>query len=152
MSQTNGSVPPLSLALGSAPVLTLAACAAAVWLLPPFWSEKLAQAALVWAGAILAFLAGVRRGLSFRTAHGPTPAQLLTMLWLFVLAVAALLLPWHLVAIVSLLIGYASVFVLDPVAAGHDEVPRFFARLRPPQMLVAIVSLLVLGAFYVWRS
>jgi hypothetical protein len=102
---------------------------------------------VIWAGAVLAFLAGVRRGLSFHTAGGPTRTQLLTMLWLFGLAVFGLLSSWLVISILLLLIGYGSIAVLDLIAASQDEVPSFFARLRPPQMLLPVISLLLLAAF-----
>ena len=58
-----------------------------------------------------------RRGVSFRTPGGPTPAQIGTMLWLFVLGVGALAtLPLG-VARALLLLGYVSLAVLDPLAA-----------------------------------
>ena len=101
---------------------------------------------IVWSGAVLCFLAGVRRGLSFRQPGGPTVAQLATMLGLFVLGVSSLLSPWPAVSLVLQMLGYACMAVLDPEAARHEEVPRYFQRLRPPQMLVPIVSLGVLLA------
>ena len=139
-------VPPLSALFGYGAMIPLAASAAAVWLLPASWPAFALRLGLTWAGAILAFLAGVRRGLSFRTAGGPTAAQLLGMLGRVALAFAALALPWPAASCALLLAGYASVAVLDPEAAQHDEAPSFFARLRPPQMLVALVSLAALAA------
>ena len=148
-SPADTPVPPLSLFLGYSPMLLLALAALATWLLPPVWNSGLGHAAVIWAGVILAFLAGVRRGLSFRQPGGPTFTQIATMFWLFVLAAAALLSPWPVVATILLLIGFLSTFVLDPVAARHDEVPSFFARLRPIQMLLPIGSLILLGAFFI---
>ena len=147
MASPTTRIPPLSLLFGYAAMLPVVGTAVAVWLLPLRWDGWLVQAATVWAATILAFLAGVRRGLSFRTAGGPTDAQLLTMLWLFLLAVASLLVPWEAVRVMLLVIGYASIARLDPEAAQHGEVPDFFARLRPLQMLLPIGSLLVLGLF-----
>ncbi len=136
---------PLSLLLGFSAMLPIAAGALLAWLPPPF--GILAEAAtLLWAGAILCFLAGVRRGVSFRTPGGPTPAQIATMLWLFVLGVGALAtLPLGL-ARVLLLLGYVSLAVLDPLAARRGEAPLFFSRLRPVQMAIPIVSILVIVA------
>ncbi|MFL5287120.1 MAG: hypothetical protein ACJ8AW_40660 [Rhodopila sp.] len=65
------------------------------------------------------------------------------MLWLFTLACLALLLRRQSL-LPALVAGFASVTLLDPVAARHDEVPGFFARLRPPQMSIALVSLMLL--------
>jgi hypothetical protein len=61
---------------------------------------------LPWGSAILIFLGGVRRGLSFRTPGGPTKAQIATMFWLFGLGLLALLSPSTLVALALLLIAY----------------------------------------------
>ncbi len=101
---------------------------------------------IAWAGAVLCFLAGVRRGLSFRQPGGTTLSQVVSMFWLFVLGAAALLSPRRIVSLLLLLLGYASLASLDPAAARRREVPRYFGRLRPTQMLVPIVSLLVLLA------
>ena len=139
-------VPPLGALLGYGAMLPLAAGSIGVWLLPAPWTALLLRCTLIWGGAILAFLAGVRRGLSFRTEGGPTAAQLLGMLWLFALALAALLAPWPTLSCALLLVGYASVAILDLPAAHDGEAPSFFARLRPPQMLAALASLVLLGA------
>jgi hypothetical protein len=141
------SIPPLSLFFGYGAMMPLAVAAVVVWLVPLQWAWPIAQAGVIWAGAVLAFLAGVRRGLSFHTAGGPTRTQLRTMLWLFGLAVFGLLSSWPVISILLLLIGYGSIAVLDPIAASQDEVPSFFARLRPPQMLLPVISLLLLAAF-----
>ncbi len=139
-------VPLLGLLFGYGAMLPLVLSAAASWLLPAPWPVLALRLGLIWASAILAFLAGVRRGLSFRTEGGPTTAQLLGMLWLFALAFAALAAPWPVVSCALLLVGYASVAVLDTLAARDGEAPGFFASLRPPQMLIALVSLAVLAA------
>ena len=98
----------------------------------------------IWGAAILLFLAGVTRGLSFFTAGGPRPIQLATMGWLFLLGLAGLMLP-PLYALAALIVGYGSVALLDPPAARRGEAPAHFARLRPPQMLVAIAGLVALA-------
>ena len=66
------------------------------------------------------------------------------MLWLFTLAWLALLPRWPAVSLPALVVGFGSVALLDPIAASHAEAPRFLARLRPPQMAVALISLAVL--------
>ena len=52
-------------------------------------------------------------------------------------------------AFAALVVGYGSIALLDPPAARRDEVPAFFARLRPPQMAVALAGLVALLA---WAS
>ena len=103
-----------------------------------------------WAGAVICFLAGVRRGLSFRQPGGSTLSQLGTMFWLFVLGAGSLLSPWPLVSLALQLLGYATMAVADPAAARRREAPVYFQRLRPVQMAVPIVSLAVLAAWIMW--
>jgi hypothetical protein len=135
--------PALSGFLAYLPALILFAIGAAAWLLP-HPHELLARAAgHVWGAAILLFLSGVRRGLSFFTEGGPRPAQVVTSLWLFVIGA------WALVAdppaaFVVMAAGYLGIAVLDPIAARRSEVPGYFAQLRPPQMTIFLVGCLLL--------
>ncbi len=134
--------PPLSLLLGFSAMLPIAAGALAAWLLHGPAAALAEDGAVVWAGAVLCFLAGVRRGLSFRTPGGPTIPQIATMLWLFLLGVAALAsVSLRIAPPVLLLIGYLSLAVLDPLAARRGEAPLFFAKLRPVQMLIPITAI-----------
>jgi hypothetical protein len=66
------------------------------------------------------------------------------MLWLFGLGLAAILLMPGTLAVACLIVGYLSVAVLDPIAARRSEAPLFFARLRPAQMAIPVLSLLAL--------
>ncbi len=84
---------------------------------------------VAWAGAALCFLAGVRRGPSFRQPGGTTLPQLLSTFWLFGLGASALLSPRRIASL--LVLGYAGMASLDPAAARRREVPRYFCRLRP---------------------
>ncbi len=147
---TQTSAPWLSLLLAYAAMLPVAAGAAASLVLTGNARALVIGAAVVWAGAVLCFLSGVRRGLSFRQPGGPTVAQIAAMLFIFVVGVAALLLMLvpglAAAAIVLLLLGFSSLAVIDPEAAREREAPRYFARLRPAQMAVPVVSLLVLLA------
>lgn len=133
-------VPLDGVVFGWLPMLPIHAGALLSLIAPAPW---VGQAMVLWASAIILFLAGVRRGLSFRTPGGPRLIQLVTMLGLFLAGLAALVLPVP--ASSALLTGaYASLAVLDPVAARRAEVPLYFARLRPWQMGSAAVALLVL--------
>jgi len=96
---------------------------------------------IIFASLLLCFFAGVRRGLSFRQPGGARASQILTMLWLFVAGLAAALSPWPLPALLLLVLGFASLMVLDRIAARRDEVPAYFGRLRSTQLLIPIVSL-----------
>lgn len=110
------------------------------------WRGAALAVTLFWGCAILTFLSGVRRGVSFRTPGGTTAAQIVTMLWLFCLGFAAIVLTavalpvW---AAVLLVAGYLSLEVFDPIAARRLEAPLYFARLRPAQMAIPVVCLLV---------
>jgi hypothetical protein len=119
--------------------------AALAWGLEGGAASLAARLTILWGAAILAFLAGVRRGLGFRAPGGPSTATVATMLGLFLLALGALVVPWPAAATALLLAGYVALAVLDPVAARRHEAPLFFARLRPVQMLVPIAALAALG-------
>ena len=86
-------IPALSLLLGFGPVLLLPLLGLAAFVLPPADQWLTIAAGQLWGAAILIFLAGVRRGLSFFTAGGPRLAQLVTMAWLFLIGLGGLLLP-----------------------------------------------------------
>ena len=126
------------LGYGPASILPLAALGWFVTRQP--W---LIDAGRVWGAAILIFLAGVTRGLSFFTEGGPRVSQIVIMLLRFLLGLAALLAPPP-PAFVLLIIGYASIALTDTAAARDGAAPRYFARLRPPQMLVAEAGLIAL--------
>lgn len=136
-------IPESSIVLGYAPMILLPILAIPAWGSQGVWGAFFVTAGQLWAAVLLIFLAGVRRGLSFGTEDGPRPIQLATMLWLFALGVGGLALPW-IAAFCALVVGYGSVAILDPKAAARGEVPRHFAKLRPPQMAVALVGLTAL--------
>ena len=137
-------VPGLSLFFGYGAMVPFVLLALAAWLLGGDVAALAVRLAILWGGAILVFLAGVRRGLSFRTEGGPTAVQIATMLWLFGLGLLALAVPSTGVALVLLLAGYLSLAALDPWAARRGEAPPFFVRLRPLQMLLPILGLVAL--------
>ena len=145
--------PAESALLAYAALVPLLAAAIAAWWLTSPASDLAIHLGTAWAGALLCFLAGVRRGLSFRQPGGPTVAQVGAMLWLFVLGAAALLSPWPNGALQSpwpngalvlLLAGYLTLAIADPIAARRREAPRYFAHLRPVQMLLALACLAAL--------
>ncbi len=146
------SIPAESWVLGMLAMLPFPVAAILAWVLDDIAAQQAVAFCLTWGGAILALLAGVRRGLSLRTPDGPDTAQLATMLWLFLLAFGSMISPWRLAAVELLAVGFTSVAVLDPVAVKYREVPPFFARLRPLQMMVPILSLAAVGARLLLRS
>jgi hypothetical protein len=137
-------VPWLAALFGFGPMLPLVAGAAFAWLRRDDLGGAVQFLTIHWACAILLFLSGVRRGLSFRTEGGETLAQVATMLGLFGLGFLALLavaLGQTVPALVLLILGFTGIALLDPVAARRGEAPLFFARLRPLQMPLAILGL-----------
>ncbi|AWN40993.1 DUF3429 domain-containing protein [Methylobacterium durans] len=137
--------PWLSVVLGYGPMLPILAGAAAAWALPGEAGRLAGTLAILWANAILLFLSGVRRGVSFRTEGGPTAMQIGTMMLLFSLgfaALAALQFGRETGAIALLVLGFGAVAVLDPIAAARGEAPLFFARLRPLQIPIGLAGLL----------
>ena len=140
--------PWLSVVLGYGPMLPFVAGAAAAWWQRGQWDELILLATILYGAAILLFLSGVRRGVSFRTEGGPTFMQIATMLGLFCLGLGALLtvviLGNRVIALDLLIAGFVAIAILDPIAARRGEAPLFFARLRPLQIPIAVLSLVAL--------
>lgn len=128
-----------SMVLGYGPAGLILALALAGWLLR--WGLAI-EAARLWAAAILIFLGGVTRGLSFFTEGGPQPAQMVVMFFRFLIGLAALVLPLT-TALLLLAAGWASMAFTDPPAAARGEAPRYFAQLRPPQSALAVAGLIL---------
>jgi hypothetical protein len=134
----------LSFVLGFGPMRPFLFGAVGAWVLTARPAQLVIVLTLTWDGAVLAFLAGVQRGLSFRTPGGAQPAQITTMVGLSTLAVVALAVPSLVLRAALLAIGLSAVVVLDLVAVHGQETPPFFARLRPAQMPIAIASLIAI--------
>jgi hypothetical protein len=142
MDDPRPRIPTTSLIFGYGPVLLLPIAAVMAWTLPTPVPTVVTWLAIGWASAILIFLAGVRRGLSFR-GDGEAPlSTLAAMIWLFLLGLGGLVSPTPLMSLTLLAIGYVSVAILDPIAARRGEAPAHFARLRPPQMGIAVLGLI----------
>lgn len=144
------AVPWLSVVFGYGPMLPFVAGAVLVWVLRGAQAEGVLTLTLLWGCAILLFLSGVRRGVSFRTEGGPTVAQIATMLGLFLLGFAALVvftLGFLSVALALLIVGFTAITILDPIAARRGEAPLFFERLRPAQIPLAVLGLAALLAY-----
>ena len=76
--------PALSLILGYGSTIPFVAAAAGAVLINDNAIAKLCVHLMVlWGAAILLFLSGVRRGLSFRTPNGVTAGQIAASLWYF---------------------------------------------------------------------
>ena len=139
------AIPVDGLVLGYGAMLPFPVAAVAVWVGGGEVAAAAATLAILLGAALALFLSGVRRGLSFRTEGGPRPGQIAMMLWLFAVGLAALLIPER-PAIALLAAVFLSLLILDPIAARRGEVPLYFARLRPPQMAIPVLSLLAIFA------
>jgi hypothetical protein len=115
--------------------------AAAAWLTRGDMQSVAMSLVIIWGGAILAFLAGVRRGLSFRTPGGAQAGQIAMMLWIFALAFGSMIALRPLTSLALLMMGFVSLGFAARAAAARAQTPLFFARLRPGQMTVAALSL-----------
>ncbi len=142
--QVQPRTPLVSLLLAYAATVPTAAAAGAVLLAPPAWRGPALRLGSLWAGAVLCFLAGVRRGLSFRQSGGSTVSEIGSTISLFSLGAGSLVLPRGRVSLLTLLSGFVLLGIGDTRAARRGEAPRYFARLRPVQLLVPLASLSVL--------
>ncbi|WP_267356537.1 MULTISPECIES: DUF3429 domain-containing protein [unclassified Methylobacterium] len=141
-------IPWLDVVFGFGPMVPIVVGAAAAWWLNGQPLDYLvALFTLLYAASILLFLAGVHRGVSFRTEGGPRLSQIVTMLVIYALGLFSLfsaVMGKAVPALAMLILGYALVGIFDPIAARSGAVPLAHARLRPLQMPIAVVSLAVL--------
>ena len=143
----SAAIPRTSLIFGFGPMLPLAAAAIGAWVLPAPWPGIAIALAILWGVLILAFVAGVRRGFAFGDPAATTRTAIATMLAYFMPAGIALVLAYGdmpAAALTLLMLGYVLVLVLDRHAARRGEAPAHFARLRPPQMAIAVIALAAL--------
>ena len=143
----SAAIPLNSIIFGYAPMIPFVAAAIGMWTLPPPWPGIALQLGIIWAGIILVFVAGVRRGFGFGAKRASTGVEIATMLVYFVPAGAALVAGaagWFVPALLLLIAGFVAMTILDTIAARHGDAPRHFARLRPPQMSLAILALVAM--------
>ena len=148
------NTPPMGMFLAYIAVLPMVVGAVALWIAPESQAFLILPLTLFWGASILMFLAGVRRGVSFRTPGGPRMTQITMMLFLFAVgfvAIVATLWAYLTTAAVLEIAGFVSLAVLDPIAARSGDAPLFFARLRPLQMTIPVV-MLVAVVVYMARS
>jgi hypothetical protein len=131
----------IDLLLGSVSVVPLVGLAVLAWTAPEIPAVFIRTLAVIWAGSLLAFFAGVRRGLTFSEAGGGRASELLTMLGFFFLGVVSLILLSPILAA----LGVAGVGVLDAVAGRRREAPRYFSVFRPPQMALGALALVLIA-------
>jgi hypothetical protein len=112
-------------------VAPLALGAGAAWVAPDAWRATAMSLTLVWGGAVLAYQAGLHRGLAGVTS--PLPA-----LWLFVVAVGSMVALEPLTSLALLIVGYVSLAVI--VRRTRSPGPN------PGQTLLALVALGLVAA------
>jgi hypothetical protein len=86
----HSDVPVLSILLGYGPMVPFVVGAALACVTKGALKDIFILCTVIWGGSTLSFLAGVRRGLSFRTESGPTVMQIASMFVLFVLALLSI--------------------------------------------------------------
>lgn len=142
------AIPALSLILGFGPMLPLIAAGLSALSQPDPLRAVAIVAGTGWASALLLFIAGVRRGYGFATRARPRASTLIATITIFVAGLIAI--PLFLIAPVTgvlvLILGFLCVAILDRHAALTGAAPRHFARLRPPQMAVGLIGLLMIEA------
>lgn len=126
-------------ALGLATLLPLFACATLAFMptiAPVIITRTLA---VIWASGLLAFSAGVRRGLSFTTSTDSGGHSVMTQLALF----GAAMLSMMFCSPVFAAIGLVGVGALDALAARRVQAPAYFTPLRPIQMALGAAAMLI---------
>ena len=102
-----------------------------MWLVPKGMLTVLALIGMdAWAGGLLCFFAGVRRGLTFSERRGGAWREVATFLLLFFAGVAGIALAQPLL----LALGFVGAGAAGVLAARRGEAPSYFARLRPSPM------------------
>ena len=144
---TRTTIPADALILGYGPMLPLVAAGCGAWLLPHPWPELAIRLALIWGALILAFIGGVRRGFGFAHESASKPREIAAATVYVAVALAALAIPRADLGLPVLAAGYALAALLDRRAAVGGDAPRYFARLRVPQLLLGCAGLL---ACWVW--
>lgn len=141
------TTPRAALVLGWIATLPFAACAAAAWLAPHGWAQAAVVAEIAYGAIALAFLGAVHWGLaiggygatdeaagtSWSRLAGGTVAALVAWLTLTFLSAG--------LALITLSVALAVMFMVDASAARGGTAPAWYAKLRKPLTIIAIVSL-----------
>jgi hypothetical protein len=138
--------------LGWGALAPLIGCAAGTWLTVGSVRSVVMSLAIIWGGAVLAFLAGVRRGFGVRSPAGARSGQIAFILWTFALAFGSMIALQPLTSLGLLILGYAGMALAARSAALREEIPVILAGARPGQMIVAMLSLCAVAARLMWRS
>lgn len=142
------AIPVDSLIFGYLPMLPFVLGAAGCWFLPTLRDAAIGLT-VIWGCLILAFVGGVRRGFGFGRSEASLGSELWTMALYVSMAGLALILGWIGLlpqSLALLAIGFALVSVLDHRASKVGNAPAHFATLRPMQMPIASLALLLILA------
>ena len=143
---TRPTIPADGLLLGYGPMLPLVAAGCGTWLLPHPWPALAIRLALIWGALILAFIGGVRRGFGFARDTASKPQEIAVAVIYVAVAGLALVIPAPAIALPLLAAGYALAALMDRRAASRGDAPRYFAKLRVPQLLLGCAGLLTCWA------
>lgn len=129
--------------LGWAAFAPLVAGGLGVWIAPRGFLLVVALLLMdAWAGGLVCFFAGVRRGLTFSERRGASVREAASFLGLFLVGFGGLALAQPLL----LALGFLLAGGLDLAAARKREAPAYFARLRPAQAIVGALAMVSLAA------
>ncbi len=137
-------IPLDSLVFGYGPMAPFVVAAIGAWTLPPPCPELATRLAIIWGGVILVFVAGVRRGYGFGEPEASTAHEIATMIIYVVLGGLSLVcasISRSAVALLTQILGYVMVPIFDRRAAFTGDAPPHFARLRIPQMAIAVAAM-----------
>ncbi|EAS49529.1 possible permeases of the major facilitator superfamily [Aurantimonas manganoxydans SI85-9A1] len=135
-------------------MLPLLTGALILWFAPEAQSFLALNLTLFWGASVLMFVAGVRRGASLRQPGGAAIAEIVVMIGLFLAGVASLVATiwaFPLAAALLQIAGFASLGILDRIAAPNDDGQPSVERLRPLQ-ICAPIAVIAAVAIWIWRS
>jgi len=141
-----GAIPQPALIVGSAGAAPLVALAALAWFAPQTEMKAAAILAVINYGALLlAFLGAVHWGLAI-AAYGAAKRDEVRwagVVWSVVPAILAFVAfyPPPRIALIVLIVGHAIAALVDIWAARGGTAPNWYARLRKPLTLIAMIAL-----------
>lgn len=127
--------------LAYGPMLPLVIAGIAVWVLPRLWPLVAIRLSIIWAALLLAFIGGVRRGFGFAWPGASKVAEIAAAAAYLMVGLLALISPDPLLSLGVLAAGFLLAALLDRRAALRGDAPRWFATLRPPQLLLGAAGL-----------
>ncbi|WP_408873422.1 hypothetical protein [Gluconobacter roseus] len=124
--------------LGWAAIAMLGVCLIALRILPKTLTPYVRRFVQIWTGALFCFFAGVHRGASFYNPKGPQLSDPVIFLAMHFFGLGVAISPPRLSGQLAMA-GTLATLAGDVHLARQNRLPRFFIRLRPPQLLIAFV-------------